>query len=433
MDSRYLDERIECLPRAELEALQEARLESSLAHSLAQAPLLRETWAAAGISAADIRSAADFREKAPFIDKDSIRAFRDRNGDQSGGLSSARAPDLKGMGFTSGTTGDPTPVPRGARLPYDLTFQRELWEMGARPGDYISRVMFSFRFGISLARFINLGLKPIPFEFVPRELPRLFEASLRFRPTTLANLSNGLISAMEQELDRLKLDSKDVFASYRGAMFGGEPLGVRQRALAKEWGLELFEVTSLGDVVGAMDCRAHAGFHAWEDFALIESIDPEGTEAVADGEVGELVVSSLGKDLTAILRYRTDDLIIMDRSPCACGRTHARFKLLGRKSDQILVEGKSIMPIDVWATVQAQPECGAGLFQMIRPQREMDRLRLRVGHDPARPTGPADALAGRIEALLADGLGVRCTVEIVDDADLLKLGPPHKIPRVSKT
>jgi phenylacetate-CoA ligase len=421
------------MSRPDLEALQEVRLGASLERSFRQSPLIRSIWAHAGLAPSQIKSLADFRAAAPFIDKDSIRAFRDAHGDPTGGLSGVSAPDLKGMGFTSGTTGDPTPMPRGVRLPYDVTFQRELWEIGARPGDYVSRVMFSFRFGISLQRFLNLGLRPIAFEFAPREIPRLIEASLRYRPTTLCNLSNGLIASLEKEFERSKVDPRNVLASYKGAMFGGEPLGVRERELADQWGLELFCVTSLGDVVGAMECRAHDGFHAWEDFALVEAIDPNGDQPVADGEIGELVVSSLGRDIGCLIRYRTDDLIIIDRSTCACGRTHLRFKLLGRKSDQVLVGGRSVMPVDIWSHVQSQPESIAGLFQVIRQQRELDVLQVRVGYDPGVLRDSPEKLAGRIACALEDALHVPCRVTAVEEGELLKLGPPHKIPRVSKS
>ena len=429
--SRYLDERIECMPRPELEALQTARLRVALKSAFEQAPLVRETWGQADVSPQEIRTLDDFRAAAPFVDKESIRRYRDHYNDPSGGLSGAQPPRLKGLGFTSGTTGDPTPVPRGARPPHDVAGQRDIWEMGARPGDYVSRVMFTFRYGQSLNRFLQLGMKPIPFEFNPRELPRLIEASLRFRPTYLGNLSNGLITALEQVLDRQKVDPLDVFASYRGALFGGEPMGGRQRRLVRDWGLDIFDNTSLGDVVGATDCREHRGFHSWEDFALVEAIDPEGTKEVADGEIGELVVTSLTDDVTALVRYRTDDLVVLDRSGCGCGRTHMRVKLLGRKGDQVLVGGRSVLPLDVWPLVEGEPESAAALFQLVRPQREVEVLHVRVGYN-AKSGSSLESLKRRLHAKFDEHLAVKVHIELVEDAVLLRQGPPHKIPRVTK-
>lgn len=429
--SRYLDEQVECMPRPALEALQAERLRSSLPHAFAQAGLLRQVWGAKGVHPRDIRSMADFQALAPFIDKDDIRVYRDRHDDPAGGLSNVKPPLLKGIGFTSGTTGDPTPVPRAARTPYDTATQRDIWELGARPGDYACRVMFTFRYGQSLNRFLHLGVKPIPFELSARELPRLFKASLQYRPTTLSLVSNGLILAMEETLDRLKLDPLDVFASYRGVLFGGEPLGGRQRALARDWGLDMFETTSLGDVIGTSDCRAHQGFHAWEDYALVECLDPETGQPVADGEIGEMVVTSLVPDVTSLVRFRTDDLIVLDRSRCACGRTHARIRLLGRRGDQMLVAGKSVMPRDVWPLVEAETACRAGLFQLIRPARQVDILRLRVGYE-AKACPFAEALRQRLSHSIEAVLQVPVMVELVDNADLLRQGPPHKIPRVTK-
>jgi phenylacetate-CoA ligase len=254
---------------------------------------------------------------------------------------------------------------------------------------------------------------------------------LRYRPTFLSNLSNGLIGAIEKELDRLKLDPKNVFASYKGAWFGGEPMGGRQRKLVRDWGLEIFENTSLGDVVGATDCREHTGFHCWEDFALVEAIDPHGTQPVADGEIGELVVTSLTDDVSALVRYRTDDLVILNRARCGCGRTHMRLKLLGRKGDQVLVEGKSVMPMDIWPLVESEPESAAALFQLVRPQRELEVLHVRVGYN-ARLTLAPDALIRRLTAKFDEHLAVKVKIELIEEAELLRQGPPHKIPRVTK-
>ena len=110
---RYFDPQIETLPRAELERLQELRLLALLPLVYERSGLIRQAWDAAGVTPVDIRSLADFRARAPFIDKDMIRAFRDANDDPCGGLRIADYTDVPHVGFTSGTTGDPTPVPNG--------------------------------------------------------------------------------------------------------------------------------------------------------------------------------------------------------------------------------------------------------------------------------------------------------------------------------
>jgi phenylacetate-CoA ligase len=141
-----------------------------------------------------------------------------------------------------------------------------------------------------------------------------------------------------------------------------------------------------------------------------------------------LVATTLVNLLAPLVRYRSDDLVRVTREPCPCGRTHARMWPLGRKGDEVVVEGRSILPGDLWAAVEGVPETRAGLFQIIRPQREADVLRIRVGTDDLDATGLADRVADAVQA----AVGVRPDVELVDEAVLLRQGPPHKIPRVTK-
>lgn len=422
---------IETMPRDQLAQHQEAALMRMSAHAYARAPLVHAMWEAAGVRPSDIRSTADFLAKAPFLTKDSIRRFRDAHNDPSGGMTTAGAGEIVAVGTTSGTTGDPTPVPIGRRTPAEESFARDHWQLGLRPGDYTAFVMFTFRGGHRRRMMQELGVAEIAFSMSPLEMPRLCEASRRFRPTTMSIMPNPLLLALEQHFERSGEDPVDTFKSYKGALFGGEPLSQRLRKLADSWGLDLYENTSLGDVCGASECRARAGMHAYEDLAFIECVDPESGEQVADGQVGELVVTTLVDRFTPLVRYRTGDLVTLDRSPCACGRTHVRFKLLGRAGDQIIVKGRSVLPRELMSIIELHDEARAGLFQIVRRAREMNELHLRVGYDPTRLKDQDHHLAGRIRESVAASMDVAVRVELVLDAELLKLGPPHKIPRVT--
>ncbi len=162
--------------------------------------------------------------------------------------------------------------------------------------------------------------------------------------------------------DRRGFDPHDVFASYKGVTFAGEPLSPRARALAESWGIELFEHGNVGDVTGSFECREHDGLHFWEDTVLVEGVDD-------DGDRCELVATSLTNKVAPLIRYRSDDIVRLSTEPCPCGRTHARMWSLGRKSDEIIVEGRSVLPTDVWAAVETVDACAMGLFQVIRPAR----------------------------------------------------------------
>lgn len=423
---------IETAPRDELDRQQEAALVAMAAYAYSRAPLIRETWDAAGLTPADIRARADFTGKVPFITKDSIREFRDRNNDPAGGMGHYGPGEILNVGTTSGTTGDPTPIPGGRYSPAEKAYARDLWHFGLRPGDHHMHVLFTFRGGHRRRLMQELGIIDINFSMDRREVPRLCEASRRYRPVTANNIPKPMLDVLERHFERTGEDPTDVFKSYKASLIGGEPLSARMAKLTKSWGLELYETTSLGDVCSATECEHRTGMHAYEDMAFIECIDPLGDEPLADGEVGELVVTTLVDRFSPLIRYRTGDLVTLDHSPCACGRAHVRFRVLGRTTDQILVDGRSILPREIMGVIELHEETRTGLFQIIRSAREMDALRLRVGYDAGRLGTSVEILHARIHDSVHAAVGVPTAIELVAEADLLKLGPPHKIPRVTR-
>ncbi len=107
-----------------------------------------------------------------------------------------------------------------------------------------------------------------------------------------------------------------------------------------------------------------------------------------------------------------------------------RMTLLGRLGDEVIVNGTSILPRDVWTAVEQVEETSAGLFQIIRPQRELTELKLRVGYE-GTPADLAD-VARRVADEVEKRVSVRPEIEMTPNSELIKLGPPHKIPRVAK-
>lgn len=432
-DDRYFDREAECRPRSEILADQEARLVELVAYAHEHAPLYQKVWSDAGVHPRDIRSLDDFRERVPFISKDTIRWFRDTYRDPFGGLLCLDPSELTAINSTSGTTGDPTLVPEywaGGRGP---GLARDFWMTGVRPGDHMVIPMFTFRGPIYNAAH-GVGAVPIVADHSVAELPRLCDLIRQYRPTGWYTISGPLLFGFAELEAETGIDLVDVFSSFRGAIFAGEPLGVRARANVERWGLELFEHSSAGDVGAAFECDRHDGMHVWEDVGFYECIDPAATDPasaaeVADAAIGELVASNLDNRVMPLLRYRSDDLDRLSRERCACGRTHARLWTLGRKGDEVVVDGRSVLPRDVWEGVEAVDECAAGLFQIVRTSREVERLRLRVGH---RGATPAPGLADRVADSVLEHTGVRPEVLLVPNDELLALGPPHKIPRVAR-
>jgi phenylacetate-CoA ligase len=438
VESVFYDAEYETMPRDRLADLQLELLLDTIAFTYERSPLIRELWRKARITPADVRTLDDFREKVPFISKDAVRQFRDERADPYGGLLCLPPAELTAIMSTSGTTGDPTLVAEkwgGISVGRPSIMYRDFWGMGVRPGDHFSLFLFTFR-GPTYGFVQSLGAVPVLFDYDLDEIERLLRLSIEYAPTAMYNFGGTMILATDQIAARAGIDPREAFASYRGIVWAGEPLGARARGLAREWGMSLFEHSSVGDVTASFECSAHDGMHVWEDTVLVEGIDPDAVDhrdaaTVTDDDARcELVATALTNRVAPLVRYRSDDIVRITRTPCPCGRTHARIRTVGRKGDEVVVAGRSVLPVDVWSAIDSIDACRLGLFQIIRPARELDELRLRVGYQDTAQSR-LSTLADEIAAAVTAEVGVTPAVELVPNAELLRLGPPHKIPRVA--
>ncbi len=428
MARRYFDP-IETAPRVEIERRQLQRLTEQVQHVYARSPLVRREWDKAGLKPGDIRSVGDFTSRAPFIEKATIQRFRDETGDPMGGVLAGDISEVALYGTSSGTTGDPTLFAESWTARGEMVFTpREIWETGLRPGDYLIDVQMVIR-SIGRLYFQDLGATPIFFHHDVSDIARMVQACFRHRPTWMFHISSPLIYALERLEAETKVDLRDAFSSFKGVIYGGEPMGKHNRGLMERWGVPVFEFTSLGDCGTGWECSARDGFHAWEDLVLFEVVDPATGAPVPSGGRGEMVCTALVDKVDPLIRFRSGDLVRWTSDRCACGRTHARYWPLGRAGDETLVNGRSVMPTDVWAAVESVPETASGLFQIIRPQRELTELKLRVGYD-----GDPDLndLASRVALAVEKATGLRPNVELMPNKEIVKLGPPHKIPRTAR-
>ena len=179
---------------------------------------------------------------------------------------------------TSGTTGDPTLVPEkwggGGPARRSSPATSGAWACGPAT---TSRSCCS----PSAGRRTGCSRASARSRSCSTSTRRRWSASASCRsatgPTGLYNFGSVLINAVREVCERRGFDPRDVFASYKGVVFAGEPLSPRARALAESWGVELFEHTGVGDVTAAFECHAHDGLHVWEDTVLVEGLDPDGT------------------------------------------------------------------------------------------------------------------------------------------------------------
>jgi phenylacetate-CoA ligase len=162
--------------------------------------------------------------------------------------------------------------------------------------------------------------------------------------------------------------------------------------------------------------------HVWEDAFLFEVVDPESGEPVPDGQVGELVMSTLTREGMPILRYRTRDLTRILPGPCACGRVHRRIdRITGRSDDMLIVKGVNIYPMQIEKVLMTFAEVGKNYQIVLEREGVVERIRVRAAVAAAVLAGSAGALDGlrrRITASLHDEILVTPTVELVAEADV---------------
>lgn len=251
----------------------------------------------------------------------------------------------------------------------------------------------------------------------PGNLDMHFEMMLDLQTTVLCcTASMGLLMAEET----IRRGLRDRLA-LRKVIFGAERHSEAMRR-RMEQGLgvgESFDIPGLTELYGpgtGLECRHHRGIHYWADYYILEILDPDTLMPAPEGEIGEMVVTTLRKEAAPLIRYRTRDLTRLIPGKCPCGNIMPRHdRILGRSDDMFIVRGVNIYPGQIDEFLSREPAVGSE-YQIILERREDAReiMALRMERAPgADPSGDA-ALAARIEDVMRKHLLVRCTVQIVD-------------------
>jgi phenylacetate-CoA ligase len=203
--------------------------------------------------------------------------------------------------------------------------------------------------------------------------------------------------------------------------FGGEPWTEEMRLrIESDLGIQAFNNYGLSEVIGpgvSGECGARAGMHIQEDHFLVECLDPQTLAPVPDGQVGELVFTTVTKEAMPLIRYRTRDLACLTHEPCACGRTTVRMsRVVGRSDDMLIIRGVNVFPSQIEeALLRVEGTLPHFLIEVDRPGT-LDEVTVRV---EIRPGNFSDemrkmqALRDKIDREIAGVTGVRMKVELV--------------------
>jgi phenylacetate-CoA ligase len=413
---------IETASRDELAALQLDRLRQTLHRAYEHVPHYRRAFDAAGVDPDDCRSLDDLGG-FPLTTKQDLRA------NYPFGMLAVPREQVRRLHASSGTTGQPTVVgyTAGDIATWAAVMARSIRASGGRPGDLVHIAygygLFTGGLGAHYgAERLGCTVVPVSGGMTERQVRLIRD----FRPDVIMVTPSYMLAILD-EMARQGIDPGD--SSFKVGIFGAEPWTEdMRREIEARLDMHAVDIYGLSEVMGpgiANECvETKDGLHVWEDHFYPEVIDPVTGASLPDGELGELVLTSLTKEAMPIIRYRTRDLT---RLLPGTARTMRRMeKVTGRTDDMIILRGVNLFPTQIEELILRTPGL-APHFQLVltRPGR-MDEMTVRVER---RPDAAADTDAGaRLAGLVKAAIGVSARVEVVEPEGIERsLGKARRI------
>jgi len=410
------NERMECMPAGEMKQLQSERLSALVEYLHKDSPFYRRKLAAAGIAASSVASIDDIK-KLPYTVKEDLRDSYPFN------MFSRPMADIAEIHVSSGTTGNPTVVgyTRNDIKLWSEVMARALGCAGAERGDMIQIAygygLFTGGLGFHYGA-LEMGLTIIPCS--SGQSKRQLKLMTDFKPRLLACTPSYSLYLAE-EAREMGLDPRQ--SSWEIGSFGAEPWSDEmRREIESAWDISATDVYGLSEITGpgvAHECHLKCGLHIFSDVFYPEIIDPKTGAEAAPGEPGELVITTLTKEGMPLIRYRTRDIVSIDHSKCACGRTVPRIsKIRGRTDDMVIVRGINVFPSQI-EHVLLKVEGTKPHYQLVvdRKERELDELEVLVEVEETIFSDEMSKLRNleeRIRSEIESVLGVYAKVRLVE-------------------
>ena len=341
----YLHKELETMSRPEIEKLQLERLQATVKHCM-NSPFYKKRFEENNLSPEDIKTLDDLR-KIPFTTKQDLRDT------YPFGIASVPLEKCTRLHSSSGTTGNPTVILHTEKdlQEWAKAVARCLHMVGLRPNDVFQNSsgygMFTGGLGFQYGAE-HLGMLTVPA--AAGNTKRQIKFITDFGTTALHAIPS-YASRLYEVMEEMGIDPrKDT--KLKTLVIGAEPHSEEQRRRIEEMlGVKAYNSFGMSEMCGpgvAFECTEQNGLHIWEDYYIVEIVDPETLEPVAEGEVGELVLTTLNREAMPLLRYRTRDLTRVLPGECPCGRHHKRLdRMKGRSDDMIILKGVNIFPIQI--------------------------------------------------------------------------------------
>ncbi|MEM3731565.1 MAG: phenylacetate--CoA ligase [Candidatus Bathyarchaeia archaeon] len=409
----------EKMSRDKILGLQEERLKKIVRHCYDRIFAYRKKFRNAGITPDDIKSLDDL-EKIPFTEKEDLRKAYPY------GMLAVNITEVLELHASSGTTGHPTTCAYTRRdlETWAKVMARIYASAGAKKGDIIQN---AFGYGLFTGGLgFHYGALEIGATILPiaaGETERQITLAKEYGTTVLTCTPSYAAHIGRYAKEKMGIDpAKDL--KWKSGIFGAEAWSEELRKRIEELlGLEAFDIYGLSEVIGpgvSVECPQHDGLHIQEDHFLPEIIDPKTGERVEEGETGELVLTTLTREATPVLRFRTGDITFLKTEECTCGRTLVKMgRVYGRVDDMIKVRGVKFWPKTVEHALLNVKGASENYEIIIERPEELDIMTIRL--EPSKEAfenvngdlSKLKSLAKEVEEQIKSIVGVKANVELV--------------------
>lgn len=411
----YYQPDIETMSREDLEALQLERLQALAKRVYQKIPFYKESFDKAGVNPEDIKSLADLT-KLPFTVKQDMRDA------YPFGLFAVPRKDVVRVHCSSGTTGTATVVGYTQK---DLEnwgdcFARALYGAGCGPD---STLQIAYGYGLFTGGLgahnggerAGCTVLPMSTGNTKRQVRLMKDFDVDCLCCTPSYALNIAEVAQEEGYDIHE------FPIHAGIL-GAEPCSEATRAeIEQKMGIQVYDIYGLSEVMGpgvACECEKQHGLHVCEDQFIIEILDPKTLQPVPDGEWGEVVFTTLCKECSPLVRYRTRDISRILVGECECGRTFRRMdRIAGRTDDMMILRGVNVFPSQIEEEIVSFPEIAPQYQLILTTKGTLDHAELRVETVPEFPFDEIrrlEKLKKDLQKALKENLQIAVDVKIVE-------------------
>ncbi|CDD67494.1 phenylacetate--CoA ligase [Eggerthella sp. CAG:368] len=412
----YYQPELETMSREELEKLQLNRLKDLVKRVYEKIPFYKESFDAAGVKPEDIRSLNDIT-KLPFTIKQDLRdAYPFK-------MFAVPQSEVVRIHCSSGTTGTATVV---GYTKHDLEVWGDCFARFLYAADCDKNATIQIAYGYGLftgglgahtgGETAGCTVLPMSTGNTKRQVRLMHDFNvdcLCCTPSYALNIADVAYEEGFNPADDFKIHS---------AILGAEPCseGMRKE-IERKLGVRVHDIYGLSEVMGpgvACECEKQNGLHVCEDHFIIEVVDPKTLQPVPDGEWGEVVFTTLSKDCSPLIRYRTRDISRILEGECECGRTFRRMdRIAGRTDDMLIIRGVNVFPSQIEEEIVSFPEIAAQYQLILTTKGTLDHVQLQVETVPEFPFDEVrrlEQLKKDLQKALKDNLQVAVEVKIVE-------------------